>query len=324
MNWTLDLEFLLELMAGQRRLLPLNALRAFEAAARHLSFTKAADELSVTPGAISQHVRQLEEHAGGALFRRDGRGLELTETGRAALPLLREGFERLLDASALLREPPRRRQLSVSVPPSFAAKWLMPRMDSFHAEQPDVEVWISADMTIVDMSEGAVDVAVRYGAGKWPGVSVERLLSETVLPVCSPALLEGKHPIRAPKDLAHHALLHDLSVDRDPSCPDWAMWLQARGVTGVDGRRGPGFNQSALVIEGAVMGRGVGLAKRTLAQADLEARRLVAPFADGSTAIDFAYHVVLPRNRPVSAGAHRFVEWLKREAVAYENNMDQL
>jgi LysR family glycine cleavage system transcriptional activator len=311
-------------MAGPRRLLPLNALRAFEAAARHLSFTKAADELSVTPGAISQHVRQLEEHAGAPLFRRDGRGLELTETGRAALPLLREGFERLLDASALLREPPRRRQLSVSAPPSFAAKWLMPRMDRFHAEHPDVEVWISADMALVDMSEGAVDVAIRYGGGRWPNVKVERLLNETVLPVCAPGLIDGEHPIRKPKDLAHHALLHDMSNDKDESCPDWTMWLQARGVSGVDPRRGPGFNQSALVIEAAIRGRGVGLAKRTIAQADLEAGRLVAPFADGSTAIDFAYHLVLPRNRPASQGAVLFVDWLKREAVAYENNMDQL
>jgi len=311
-------------MAGPRRLLPLNALRAFEAAARHLSFTKAAEELHVTPGAISQHVRQLEDHAGGALFRRDGRGLELTETGRAALPLLREGFERLLDASALLREPPRKRQLSVSVAPSFAGKWLMPRMERFHTEHPDVEVWISADMEIADLSEGAVDVAIRYGRGQYPDVIAERLLQETVLPVCSPALLEGKNPIRSPKDLAQHTLLHDLSIDQDPSCPDWAMWLKARGVSSVDPRRGPRFNQSALVIEAAVMGQGVGLAKRSLAQADLEKRRLVAPFADGSTTVDFAYHVVLPRNRPPSAGAQLFVEWLKREAVAYENNMDQL
>ena len=311
-------------MAGPRRLLPLNALRAFEAAARHLSFTKAAEELHVTPGAISQHVRQLEDHAGGALFRRDGRGLELTETGRAALPLLREGFERLLDASALLREPPRKRQLSVSLAPSFAGKWLMPRMERFHTEHPDVEVWISADMEIADLSEGAVDVAIRYGRGQYPDVIAERLLQETVLPVCSPALLEGKNPIRSPKDLAQHTLLHDLSIDQDPSCPDWAMWLKARGVSSVDPRRGPRFNQSALVIEAAVMGQGVGLAKRSLAQADLEKRRLVAPFADGSTTVDFAYHVVLPRNRPPSAGAQLFVEWLKREAVAYENNMDQL
>lgn len=311
-------------MATPRRLLPLNALRAFEAAARHLSFTRAAEELSVTPGAISQHVRQLEDHAGAPLFRRDGRGLELTETGRAALPLLREGFERLIDASALLREPPRRKQLSVSVAPSFAAKWLMPRMDSFHAAHPDVEVWISADMEIADLTEGPVDVAIRYGRGQYPNVLAERLLSEVVLPVCSPKLVDGRNPIRRPEDLERHTLLHDQSPEKDPSCPDWAMWLKARGVDSIDPRKGPRFNQSAMVIEAAAMGRGVGLAKRSLAQADIEAGRLVAPFADGSTAIDFAYYVVLPRNRPLSTGAELFVGWLKREAVDYENSMGQL
>ncbi len=311
-------------MAGPRRLLPLNALRAFEAAARHLSFTRAAEELSVTPGAISQHVRQLEDHAGSPLFRRDGRGLELTDTGRAALPLLREGFERLIDASALLREPPKRKQLSVSVAPSFAAKWLMPRMDGFHAAHPDVEVWISADMEIADLAEGPVDVAIRYGRGQYPNVLAERLLAEVVLPVCSPKLVEGRNPIRRPEDLERHTLLHDQSLDKDPSCPDWAMWLKARGVESLDPRKGPRFNQSAMVIEAAVMGRGVGLAKRSLAQTDIEAGRLVAPFADGSTTVDFAYWVVLPRNRPLSIGAELFVAWLKREAVDYENSMGRL
>lgn len=310
-------------MAGPRRLLPLNALRAFEAAARHLSFSRAAEELAVTPAAVSQQIRLLEEHAGGPLFRRQGRGLELTDTGRAAFPPVREGFERLLDASALLREPPKRRQLSVSVAPSFAAKWLMPRMDQFHAEHPDIEVWISADMEIADLSEGAVDVAVRYGRGNYPGLVSHRLLAETVLPVCSPTLLD-RNPIRTPGDLARHTLMHDLSMDADPSCPDWAMWLKARGADSIDGRRGPRFNQSALVIEAAVMGRGVGLAKRALAEADLRSGRLVAPFADGSTAIDFAYHVVLPRTRPSSVSTAIFVDWLQRQAIAHENSMGQL
>src|SRR4051812_11532117 len=133
-------------MAGPRRLLPLNGLRAFEAAARHLSFSRAADELSVTPAAISQQIRQLEASAGAALFHRNSRGIELTELGRAALPQLSEGFQRLAEASSLLREPPRRRQVSVSVAPSFAAKWLVPRMDRFQDAHPEVEVWISADM----------------------------------------------------------------------------------------------------------------------------------------------------------------------------------
>jgi LysR family glycine cleavage system transcriptional activator len=311
-------------MSGPRRLLPLNALRAFEAAARHLSFSRAADELSVTPGAVSQHIRQLEDHAGAPLFRRNGRGLELSDTGRAALPLLREGFERLLDASALLREPAKRRQIAVSVAPSFAAKWLMPRLDRFHEAHPEIEVWISADMEVAELGDGAVDVAVRYGPGDYANVVTERLLGEGVLPVCAPELMEGAKPIREPSDLAGHTLLHDVSLDADPSCPDWAMWFKARGVSGVDSRRGFRFNQSALVIEAAVMGRGVGLAKRTLAQADLEAGRLVAPFADGGAEIDFAYYIVTPRNRRASESALAFVAWLKREAADHENAMHQL
>jgi LysR family glycine cleavage system transcriptional activator len=311
-------------MSPSRRLLPLNALRAFEVAARHLSFSRAAEELAVTPGAVSQQIRLLEDHTGSALFKREGRGLVLTDTGRAALPVLREGFERLTDASALLREPPKRRQLTVSVAPSFAAKWLMPRMESFHEAHPEVEVWISADMEIADLSDGSVDVAVRYGPGGYTDLVSEKLFAETVLPVCAPALLEGDHPIRVPKDLAHHTLLHDQGADQDPSRPDWAMWLKARGVTGVDPRRGQRFNQSALAIEAAIMGRGVALASRTLAQADLKAGRLVAPFADGAVAVDFAHHVVLPRNRPSSASALAFVDWLKREASHHENSLDQL
>ncbi|QQQ19748.1 transcriptional regulator GcvA [Brevundimonas vitis] len=307
-----------------RPLLPLNALRAFESAARHLNFSRAAEELSVTPGAVSQQIRLLEDIIGSALFKREPRGLQLTDRGRAAVPLLTEGIERLMDASSMLREPVRRPQVSISVAPSFASKWLMPRMDDFHAAHPDVEVWISADMEPVAVGEGKVDLALRYGPGDYAGFVTERLLTETVLPVCSPALMRGDHPIRRPADLAHHTLLHDMSNDGDHSRPDWAMWLKARGVRHPDPRRGSRFNQSGMLIEAAVAGRGVALAKRTLAQADLASGRLVAPFPDGSEAVGFAYHIVLPRDRPPSPGAAAFIAWLKREAVHHDNNMDQL
>lgn len=311
-------------MAMARALLPLNALRAFESAARHLSFTRAADELSVTPGAISQHIRLLEETIGSPLFKREAKGLVLTDLGRASAPTLREGFERLMDGSALLREPPRKRQVSISVAPSFAAKWLMPRMDDFHREHPDVEVWISADMEAVSLGEGAVDLAVRYGPGGYAGCITERLMTETVLPVCAPSLLEGAHPIRTPADLAHHMLLHDVAGDDDPSRPDWPMWLKARKVRHPDPRRGSRFNQSSLLIEAALSGRGVALAKRSLAQSDLASGRLVAPFPDGSEAVGFAYYVVLPRDRPPSPSAKAFVAWLKKQAVDHDNALGQL
>lgn len=307
-----------------RPLLPLNALRAFESAARTLNFSRAADELSVTPGAVSQQIRLLEDMVGGPLFLREAKGLQLTDLGRGAVPLLREGFERLMDASAMLREPPRRRQVSISVAPSFASKWLMPRMDDFHAAHPEIEVWISADMEPVVLGEGKADLAVRYGPGDYPGHVVERLMTETVLPVCAPGLLEGEKPIRKPVDLIGHTLLHDMSNDADPTRPDWPMWLKARRVKHADARRGSRFNQSDLLIEAAVAGRGVALAKRTLAQADLEAGRLVAPFADGSEAVGFAYHVVMPRDRPASTSALAFVAWLKKQAVHHDNSMGGL
>ena len=307
-----------------RPLLPLNALRAFESAARHLNFSRAADELSVTPGAVSQQIRLLEDTVGGPLFRREARGLALTDLGRAAAPLLREGFDRLMDASALLREPPRRRQVSVSVTPSFAAKWLMPRMDDFHAAHPEIEVWISADLEPVNLHEGAADLAVRYGPGGYEGYISERLMGETVLAVCAPQLTQGARPIRSPQDLIDHTLLHDATQDDDPSRPDWAMWLKARGVRHPAPSRGSRFNQSSLLIEAAVAGRGVALAKRALAQADLDAGRLVAPFADGSESLGFAYHVILPRDRPSPPGASLFAQWLKRQAIDHDNNMDQL
>jgi LysR family glycine cleavage system transcriptional activator len=307
-----------------RALLPLNALRAFETAARTLNFTRAADELAVTPGAVSQQIRLLEDLVGGPLFVREAKGLQLTDLGRGAVPLLREGFERLMDASAMLREPPRRRQISISVAPSFASKWLMPRMDDFHAAHPEIEVWISADMEPVALGEGKADLAIRYGPGDYPGHVVERLMAETVLAVCAPGLLEGARPIRRPVDLKDHVLLHDMSNDGDPGRPDWPMWLKARGVRHPDARRGSRFSESGMLIEAAAAGRGVALAKRTLAQADLESGRLVAPFADGSEAVGFAYHVVMPRDRPASTSALAFTSWLKRQAIDHENSMGSL
>lgn len=307
-----------------RTLLPLNALRAFESAARHLSFSRAAEELAVTPGAVSQQIRQLEEIIRAPLFKRETRGLKLTDLGRSATPLVAEGLDRLRDASALMREPPRRRQVTISVPPSFASKWLMTRLDDFHRQHPEIEVWVSADMVPVAFDHGTTDLAIRYGPGDYPGHVSERLLIETVLPVCAPTLMQGAHPIRSPVDLSHHVLLHDLSSDGDESRPDWSMWLMARGVRHGDPRRGSRFNQSALVIEAAVAGRGVALAKRTLAQADLVAGRLIAPFHDGGAVVAYAYHMVHPKSRPLSPSAMAFTAWLRQQAAFHDTGLDQL
>jgi LysR family glycine cleavage system transcriptional activator len=303
----------------RRRLPPLNALRAFEAAARHMNFSRAADELSVTPGAVSQQIQNLEDYIGASLFRRTPKGLLLTDAAQTALPALREAFDRLAEAASLLTAAVDGRRVTISAAPSFAAKWLMPRLGKFEAEHPEVDVWLTAGMELVDFASGEVDIAIRYGSGRYPGLEVARLMSETVLPVLSPALL-AERPLAAPEDLAHHILLHDGSPDADESCPDWAMWLAARGIKGVDGARGPRFNQSSLVIEAAAAGRGVALAKRALAQADLDAGRLVAPFSI-STDVDFAYYLVHPKAKGRLRQVRAFAAWIAAEAEAHQAHL---
>jgi LysR family glycine cleavage system transcriptional activator len=300
----------------RRRLPPLNALRAFEAAARHLNFSRAADELSVTPGAVSQQIQNLEDYVGAALFKRTPKGLLLTDAAQTALPALREAFDRLAEAASLLTAAVDGRRLTLTAPPSFAAKWLVPRLGAFEQAHPQVDVWLSAAIELVDLTAGEVDVAIRYGAGRYPGLEVHRLFSETVIPVASPEHLANQ-PLATPADLANHILLHDGSPDLDDSCPDWSMWLAARGLKTIDGMRGPRFNQSSLVIEAAVNGRGVALAKRTLAQADLEAGRLVAPLQI-ATAVDFAYYLVHPKAKGRLPQVKAFVSWIEAQAMAHE------
>jgi LysR family glycine cleavage system transcriptional activator len=303
-------------MESRRRLPPLNALRAFESAARHLNFSRAADELSVTPGAVSQQIQNLEDYVGASLFKRTSRGLLLTDSAQTALPALREAFDRLAEAASLLTAAVDGRRLTLTAPPSFAAKWLMPRLGSFEAAYPQVDVWLSADMALVDFASTDVDLAIRYGAGPYPGLEAVRLMGESVLPVMSPELYAA-NPVVAPADLARHVLLHDGSPVADESCPDWVMWLAARGVRAFDASRGPRFNQSSLVIEAAVAGRGVALAKRALAQDDLDAGRLVAPMLI-NTSVDHAYFVVHPKAKGRLPQVKAFVGWIKAEAAAHE------
>jgi len=300
----------------RRRLPPLNALRAFEAAARHLNFSRAADELSVTPGAVSQQIQNLEDYVGAALFKRTPKGLLLTDAAQTALPALREAFDRLAEAASMLTAAVDGRRLTLTAAPSFAAKWLVPRLGKFEQAYPQVDVWLSAGIDLVDLSAGEVDLAIRYGGGRYPGLEIQRLMSETVIPVISPELA-ATNPLNDPTDLLNHTLLHDGSPDPDDSCPDWAMWLAARGVKGVDGNRGPRFNQSSLVIEAAMNGRGVALAKRTLAQADLDAGRLIAPLQI-ATAVDFAYYLVHPKAKGRLPQVKAFLAWITAEAEAHE------
>ena len=310
--------------ALESRIPPLNALKAFEAAARRLNITRAAEELSVTPGAISQQIRILEQHAGAPLFHREGRQIALTDLGAELYPLLRDGFDHLKRAGDMLYRPDRRHALAVSVPPSFAAKWLAPRIARFSAAHSEIEVWMSADMRLADVSGGRVDVAVRYGRGDYPGVRSERLLNADVTPVCAPGLLVGRQPLRKPADLAHHVLIHLRPSEWEEPRPDWGAWLKARDLTDIDAQAGPRFDQTALAIEAAAHGQGVALAPYAFVADDLAAGRLVAPFADGALTTDFAYYVLIKRSGATTA-ARTFVAWLKEEAhAAAEAGVDDL
>ncbi|MCI0364982.1 MAG: transcriptional regulator GcvA, partial [Phycisphaerales bacterium] len=241
-------------MKSFRRLPPLNALRSYEAAARHLSFTKAAGELGVTPAAVSHQVKMLEDFIGVSLFQRVNRQLILTDAGIACLPGIRTAFEGLSTAIGSISTAGRTGVLTVSVAPSLAGKWLLPRLERFKTAHADIDVRVSASINLVDFAGGEIDLAIRYGSGRYPGLIAERLIGESVIPVCSPNLLKGPHPLRSPADVHHHTLLHDDSPDDDQSCPTWEMWLKAAGVEGTDATRGPRFNQSSLVLEAAILG----------------------------------------------------------------------
>ena len=281
-------------------------------AAKHLSLAKAADELNVTPGAVSQQIKQLEDHLGCALFRRDHRRLLLTDEGQACLPGLVESFERMQEALAAIARVGQDGRLTVSVAPSFASKWLVPRLDRFTAAHPEIDVLVSASMALADFAAEDLDCAIRYGAGRYPGLVVEKLMTESVVPVSSPSLLKGGPPLKVPADLKQFTLLHDDSPDQDPSCPDWRMWLRAAGAGDVETRRGLRFNQSGLVVEAAISGRGVALAKSRLAAGDIRARRLVALF-NVKQPINFAYYFVSPPGKSALNKVQTFRKWLSDE-----------
>ena len=297
----------------RRSMPPLNALKAFEAAARHLSISLAAQELNVTPAAISHQVRQLEDYIGLPVFERNGRGLSLTDAGSAGLRDLRAGFASLEAAMDAIESLGETGTLNVSVAPSFASKWLLPRLSTFEAQHPDIDVHVSASMQLTDFAKDGVDIAIRYGAGGYQDVVFEKLLTETLIPVCSPEFLRNQS-LKSIADLAGATLLHDDSPDNDPSCPNWEMWLRAAGVTNVDASRGPRYNQASLVIEAAILGRGVALTKSALAAGDIEAGRLVRPFST-VLPVDFAYYFVAPKAKLNLPKVAFFREWLRQQTV---------
>jgi LysR family glycine cleavage system transcriptional activator len=269
----------------QKKLPPLNALRAFEAGARHLSFTKAAEELHVTQAAVSHQVKALEAHLGYALFKRMTRKLGLTEQGRVLFPVVNEAFLRIAEAADDLRSAGDSRTLTVSVTPAFGAKWLVYRLPKFWQQHPEIDLRVHHSIQCADLRYDDVDVAVRYGAGAWEGLESEFMLRVDYTPVCSPALLKGKHPLKRPADLRHHTLLHEDDY------AGWTQWLAVAGASDVDPRRGPIMDDWTVLTQTAVDGGGVALGKPSMLTRDLADGTLVAPF-DITMLTDLAYHLV--------------------------------
>ena len=310
------------------RLPPLNALKAFESAARHLSLKRAAQELSVTPAAISHQVKALEDYLGVPLFRRLSRGIELTPAARAALPKLSDGFDSLAQAVARMRPQPDSGQLTVSVAPSFAVRWLMPRLHRFFAAHPDLDVRITARTRLLNKrgQDNAVeratienwleesDVAILYGHGDYAGYHCDKLFPLTLAPLCSPQLVHGENPLRRPQDLKFHTLVHDDTGTLYDGVLFWDLWLKAAGVEGVDTSRGSHFSQPALALDAANDALGVVATFPVLAAAELATGRLIMPF-ELRVKLQSAYYLVCPETSMQRSAVAAFREWLLAEAA---------
>ena len=294
----------------KRSQLPLTALRAFEAFARLGKMSLAADELCVTHGAVSRQVKALEEHLGVTLFRRLNRTLLLTDEGQAYVAVVRELLERLAEATDRLKKRDERGGLTVSTSGSFAIKWLVPRLARFRTAHPEIDVRLQANDALIDFARDDVDIAIRYGRGQYPGLKAERLMTEDFVPVCSPALLKGPHPLRTPEDLRHYALLHEEGTQIN-----WRMWLMAAGVEGVDPTRGPIYSHSSMVMVAAINGEGVALGRAALIAEDLAAGRLVKPF-DLALAAEWAYYVVYTPRALTRPKVAAFRNWLLEETAS--------
>jgi LysR family glycine cleavage system transcriptional activator len=297
-----------------RRPAPLNALRAFEAAARCLSFQAAAAQLFVTPAAVSHQVKHLEAYLGVKLFQRGNRSIELTAEGEALAASLSELFG-LLDLALDRATAPTTANLRVSTMESFAAKWLAPRLHRFHRDCPDLKVRIETGNEHADVARGGVDVAVRYGPGGYTGVSSERLMDAPVFPVCAPSLLNDEsRPLAKSEDLRHHTLLHDESATGRRGVPDWSAWLKASDATRVDATRGPVFASIYLAQEAAVAGHGIALGVAPLVEEDLQRGRLVKPFKH-SLPNAYAFWIVRRDDTDTNPAIEAFCRWLRKEAA---------
>jgi LysR family glycine cleavage system transcriptional activator len=295
----------------------LNALRAFEAVARHLSYTAAAAELNVTPAAIGQLIRGLEGYLNIELFHRSSSGpsrLSLTDAARVALPDLQGGFDLLSSAVERLKASKSRIIFTVTVPPAFAEKWLLWRVERFQRRHSYYDLRIETSGHLADFMSERIDIGIRYGAGAWPDLTSIFLLRDEFFPVCSPTLVQGPNALREPSDLKKHALIHDTSMSRFGVFPTWRSWLLHAGYRdSIETDRGLQLNDSAMAIQTAISGNGVALGRTTLVERDLAEGRLVKPF-DHVQSCELAYYLVYRKENEQHAPVQAFKEWLLEEA----------
>ena len=297
------------------RVPPLQSLRACEAATRLGSFTRAAEELGLTQGAVSHHVKALERRLGVALFLRLPRRTEPSPEGRRLARAVREGLQGIAEVAEALRRGGAERALTVSVLPGFAVKWLFPRLIRFDQRHPEIQVSIAAGAQLADFAAGQASIAIRYGPAPSPGLRVEPLLTDDMFPVCSASLLAGSKPLARPEDLAHHILLHDDIPAVGGVQPGWRLWFARAGLSPVAPAGERRFGQSNMVLQAAIEGLGVALGRSALVADDLAAGRLVRPFGPAVPS-GFAYRLVCPRETAETPNIKRFRAWLLEEARA--------
>ena len=302
------------------RLPPLNALKAFEVAGRHMSFSRAAEELHVTPAAISHQIKALETDLGVNLFRRLNRSQQLTEAGQACLPGLRSAFETMASAVGRVRDKEDWNVLTISAPPAFGARWLVPRIVDFRTANPQIQVRIDPAIRSMDPVRDSVDVAIEFSQGHYSGRSVQRpaqrLFGQDVFPVCSPELLDGKNPLTTPDDLRGHTLIHfDAPMD-DPGWPNWETWLRANNVDRLDPNKGPHFTSPNFTTQALLAGHGVALMAELVVESELATGTLVKPF-DISYPGDLSYWALATSVDSEDDPVTLFWNWLTREASRY-------
>lgn len=304
-----------------KRLPPLKSLQAFEAAGRHLSFTEAAHELNVTPGAISQQIRVLEEFLEIKLFKRMNRVIVLTDAGQLFLPMISTGFEQFHDAVNLVRQKRSDGPLTITSAPSFVSKWLIPRLSRFKALYPGIDVRIDTSDRLVDFKHEDIDVGIRFGDGVYPELDTVFLFSFDLIPVCSPELLRKGKGLKKVSDLKNYTLLHSNYDELDPGWPDWAMWLKVVDAEGVDSDHGIYFNQSDLLFQAAMDGQGIALLASVMAEPEIAAGRLVQPF-DVRLPVKLNYHLVTTPQKARINKVAAFRDWVLAESSYLREGLD--